>query len=124
MSGTRELRITVAGERVFAAEFRTELVDGRLDRASAYAPHTLPRSVERALLVLLERLSLPFATVDLRIDRDGEYRFLELNPTGQFLWIEIRTGMPISAAVADLLLETAQRHETDVTRSGPSPLLP
>jgi hypothetical protein len=108
VDGTRELRITVVGERVFAAEFSTEFADGRLDHAVSHVPHELPLSVVRGLLTLLERLSLPFAAVDMRIDARGEYQFLEANPAGQFLWIEIQTGMPIAAAVADLLYAAAQ----------------
>jgi hypothetical protein len=118
VDGTRELRITVVGERVFAAEFSTALTDGRLDRAVSYKRHELPTHVARGLLTLLERLSLPFATVDMRIDARGEYQFLEVNPAGVFLGIEIRTGMPIAAAVADLLYDAAtRRHSLPSQRS-------
>jgi hypothetical protein len=113
VDGTRELRVTAVGERLFAAEFSTEFADGRLDHAVSHLPHQLPASVSRALLSLLDQLSLPFAAVDMRIDGRGEYQFLEANPDGQFLWIEIRTGMPIAAAVADLLY-TASRHPRSV----------
>lgn len=34
----------------------------------------------------------------------GDYVFLEINPDGQWLWIERLTGLPISEAIADLLL--------------------
>src|SRR6185503_1800678 len=108
VDGTRELRITVVGERLFAAEFSTGLTDGRLDRAVSHTRHDLPTAVARGLLSLLERLALSFAAVDMRIDARGEYQFLELNPAGVFLWIEVRTGMPISAAVADLLLDVSR----------------
>jgi hypothetical protein len=40
---------------------------------------------------------------------EGEYVFLELNPQGQFLYSQIKTGMPISAAVADLLCSPRAR---------------
>ncbi|MFJ4189110.1 hypothetical protein [Kitasatospora sp. NPDC089509] len=33
----------------------------------------------------------------------GDWRFLEMNPNGQWSWIEHRTGVPISGALADLL---------------------
>ncbi|HKE18383.1 MAG TPA: hypothetical protein VKB80_26075 [Kofleriaceae bacterium] len=109
VGGKRELRITVVGDRLFAAEYSTELVDGRTDMAAAYVRHDLPPSVERRLLSFLDQLELPFATVDMRIDARGEYWFLEANNAGQFLWIEVRTGLPISAAVADLLCESRVR---------------
>ncbi|MBL8437973.1 MAG: hypothetical protein JNM61_07230, partial [Zoogloeaceae bacterium] len=34
---------------------------------------------------------------------EGDYLFLELNPQGQFLYVEIKTGLPITEAMADLL---------------------
>ena len=109
IDGTRELRITAVGERLFAAEFSTTMVDGRMDQAVVHRRHELPRSVEQRLLALLGALSLHYAAIDMRIDARGEYQFLEANPAGQYLWIEIRTGMPISEAVADLLVSLAER---------------
>jgi hypothetical protein len=55
-------------------------------------------------------LNLTFATVDLKVNDSGQVHFLELNPQGQFLYIEILTGLPISAAVARLLV-TAHRQQ-------------
>jgi len=104
IGGCRELRVTVVGERFFAAEFDTgQLADGRLDFDVAFRPCTLPRDVEDKVRKVLDRLGLRYATVDLRIDETGEYVFLELNPQGQFLYVQIKTGMNITAAVADLL---------------------
>lgn len=119
VAGTRELRITAVGERLFAAEFSTAVVDGRLDLAVSHIPHELPPSVAGALTSLLDQLSLSYAAIDMRIDERGDYQFLEANQAGQFLWIEIRTGMPISAAVADLLC-SASRQATAGGREGPA----
>ena len=35
---------------------------------------------------------------------DGRYVFIEINPSGQYLWIEEETGLPISAAICDFLM--------------------
>jgi hypothetical protein len=34
---------------------------------------------------------------------DGEFVFLELNPNGQWLWLEEELGLPLVASMADLL---------------------
>ena len=34
---------------------------------------------------------------------DDDYVFLEINPNGQWGWIQSRTGLPIAEALADLL---------------------
>lgn len=104
IGGHRELRVTLVGERVFAAEFQVGgEADGRTDVDVPFSIHTLPRPIQDRLALLMAALGLHYATVDLRIDEAGEYVFLELNPQGQFLYVEIKTGLPIAEAVADLL---------------------
>jgi hypothetical protein len=99
----REVRITIVGDQIFAAEYRPVAVDGRLDGDARYTAHVLPGGVERGLHRLMKSLSLTFATGDIRITPSGEYVFLELNPQGQFLWIEIQTGQQITRTMAEFL---------------------
>ena len=51
----------------------------------------------------MHELGLVFGTVDLKLTDNGEHVFLEINPQGQFLYIEILTGLPISRALAEFL---------------------
>ena len=92
----RELRITVVGEQLFAAQFHpgVGLIDGRLNTAAHYRPHPLPVDVAATLLALMKRLGLVFSTIDMKLTDDGQYVFLELNPMGQFLYVEILVGLP------------------------------
>jgi glutathione synthase/RimK-type ligase-like ATP-grasp enzyme len=101
-----ELRITVVGEQVFAAAFRPAagLIDGRLDVGTPYCAHALPYELSRRLLALVRQLGLVFSTIDMKLTDDGEYVFLELNPMGQYLYIEILAGLPLTAAIAELLV--------------------
>jgi len=39
----------------------------------------------------------------MKLTDEGQYVFLELNPQGQYLYIEILSGMPLTAAMARLL---------------------
>lgn len=50
-----------------------------------------------------ERMHLNFGCFDLIVTPDGEYVFLECNPNGQWLWVELATGLPIAEAIADFL---------------------
>jgi hypothetical protein len=45
----------------------------------------------------------------MRRTLNGEYIFFEVNPAGQWLFVEQRTGMAISQALADLLAELEER---------------
>jgi glutathione synthase/RimK-type ligase-like ATP-grasp enzyme len=117
--GGRELRITMVGAKIFAAEFRPGdgIVDGRTDLETSYREHALPAAVVRDLHALMAQLGLVYATIDMKLTEDGDYVFLELNPQGQFLYIELLTGLPIAAAVAELL--TTQ--ETHAQAPSPAP---
>jgi glutathione synthase/RimK-type ligase-like ATP-grasp enzyme len=103
-----DLRITIIGDTVFPCAIdarRTRYpVDMRMVVGEAdVAPTTLPASVRRNLLRLMRRLGISYGAVDMRRTDDGEHYFLEVNPAGQWLFVEQRTGLPISEAVASHL---------------------
>ena len=108
VAGGVDVRVTIVGEQMFAAEIRSGEsaypYDFRVD--TAHAPtsvHELPDPVRDRLLALMRVLDLRYGAVDLRVAPDGEHVFLEVNPAGQWLFVEYATGLPISAAVAGLL---------------------
>nr|WP_314464305.1 hypothetical protein [uncultured Novosphingobium sp.] len=109
---TADLRVTIVGQRIFAAaidssrssypvDFRMDMQDARITEAK------LPSDLCAALLRLMGRLGLVYGAVDLRLTPDGDYVFLEINPAGQWLFIELATGTPISATIADELTRMA-----------------
>jgi hypothetical protein len=103
----RDVRATVVGKRVFAANILTvgetagDLLDWRADYdALRYEPVTLPAGVESGLLRTTERLGLSFAAADFVVTADDQHYFVDLNPAGQWGWIQEATGLPIAAAIA------------------------
>ena len=108
-----DLRVTVVGDRIFPAAIRSRegayAVDFRMDMAGArIEPCALPAPVETGLRRLMARLGLVYGAIDLRRTPDGAHVFLEINPAGQWLFVEDQTGQPIARALADALA-TADR---------------
>jgi hypothetical protein len=105
----REIRAVVIGARVFAASVDSQAIPAaRHDVRGAgiqagYEPYDLPEDVHTALLDMVHGLGLRFCSADLVLTPDGRHVFLDLNPNGQWLWLEIEAGLPLSAAMADLL---------------------
>ena len=64
---------------------------------------TLPEDLERLVLTYMHSLGLVFGCLDFVEDPDDDFHFLEVNPVGQWLWVEQATGAPISKAVAHYL---------------------
>lgn len=105
---TRDVRATVVGDRVLAADILIYRADGLLDWRADYAalrhePTALPADVEQALLRTTRRFGLTFAAADFVVTDDGRHTFVDLNPGGQFGWIEEAAGLPIAAAIAEEL---------------------
>lgn len=103
-----EVRPTVVGERLLAAEFHAgsdaAYTDWRSDYASfTYRVTDVPDGIFRAVRRSMARLGLSFAALDFVVGPDGGWTFLEASPCGQWDWIEHATGLPISQAIADEL---------------------
>ena len=63
-----------------------------------YIPFQLPTYVENAIHKLMKKLELNFGGIDLAIV-SGEYYFIEVNPTGERGWLEVKTGTNISKTI-------------------------
>ncbi|MFE7800880.1 hypothetical protein [Nocardia sp. NPDC057440] len=79
-------------------------VDSRLDTTVDFSRASLPASVSKSLATLMGALGLSFGVLDLRLGVDGEYYFLEVNPQGQFAYLEIKTGLPMFRSLGNLLV--------------------
>ncbi len=104
-----DLRITVMGPEMFATEITKDPggydLDYRVDLGRArFRPTTLPRDVEAGLRRLLDRLGLVYGAIDLLRTVDDDFVFLEINPAGEWRFVEERTGQPMTSAMADLLI--------------------
>jgi hypothetical protein len=105
-----DLRVTLVGSRVFATEIHTpaefsQQVDWRRARVETlvHIPHELPERITEILKQYLRHYGLMFGAFDFLITPDGQYVFLELNPNGQWAWLEQAIGSPISYALAEML---------------------
>lgn len=105
-----ELRVTVVGSRIFPVRIdpgsnEVMPIDWRRDHdAVSYRSVELDEDLAGRILEMNSRLDIDFGAYDLVVRPDGEPVFLEVNPAGQWLWLEYATGAPISSAVADLLV--------------------
>ena len=104
-----DVRVTVVGEEIFAVRIDSQSnnetkTDWR--RGENILPHeiiTLPDHIRMQCITLLQKLDLRFGAIDFVENNEGEYVFLEINPNGQWAWIETLTGLPIANAIAKLL---------------------
>ncbi len=58
---------------------------------------------------MMDRLKLNFAAIDLVETPNEEFVFLEVNPNGQWLWLEDMLDLRISEAVALWLADSGRK---------------
>ncbi|MFF1276999.1 ATP-grasp ribosomal peptide maturase [Streptomyces marokkonensis] len=108
VSKDHEVRLTVIGQRMLAAAIHAgsdaAYEDWRSDYGSlTYTTTLVPEDVAAGMMRLMERLHLRYGAADFIVDPDGAWTFLEVNPCGQWDWIQGATGLPITEAIADEL---------------------
>ena len=107
VSKAAELRCVVIGKKIFSARINSQANENTSKdwRGGAYQmePFSLPEQVEASLLRLMDSFGINFASADMILTPEGEFVFLELNPNGQWLWLERDLGLPLVANMADLL---------------------
>lgn len=113
-----ELRVTVVHDRIFSCKIDSQAQgeeEGMIDWRQGYdfgirhEPIATPESIRSFCLAYLRRMHLNFGCFDFILTPDGRYVFLECNPNGQWLWIEKETGLPISEAIAEVLMQADRR---------------
>jgi glutathione synthase/RimK-type ligase-like ATP-grasp enzyme len=117
-----ELRVTVFGRKLFAAEidsqnqefskidWRRQPPQGQNCYAVPQRRFMLPTKLEQQILSFMNHLGLVFGCLDFIVTPEGEYVFLEINPNGQWYWIEEVTGMPLLECFTQMLMQPQMRH--------------
>lgn len=109
-----ELRVNVVGGRVIACRIDSQrsplaAVDWRRYDLSN-TPHTevaLPASICDALLRFTGLAGITFGAVDMIVNAEGDHIFVEVNPSGQFGWVDALAGTDTVGAICDWLLGAA-----------------
>lgn len=110
-----DVRVTAVGDRLFAtAIWSQECSETEVDWRQGSRPDLkherieLPVEVQEQCRELLSRLNLRFGAIDFIRDEAERLWFLEINPNGQWAWIENLTGYRISEAIVDELEKGAR----------------
>ena len=114
-----EYRVTLIGRQHFVCRLDVKHLDdpdvnmdwrviepGRV----THIPDTLPDEYIQKLRGMLDIFGLNFGAFDIIRDDDDELYFIELNPNGQWYWMEILTGMPMVKAMVELITDLANQN--------------
>ena len=108
-----EIRLTMVGDQAFASKIESKSMlsgQGKEDWREGYdfgikfSEMKVEASLVTCCIDYLKEMDLNFGCFDFVVDENDTIFFLECNSNGQWLWIEEDTGMNISGAIAEWLI--------------------
>lgn len=106
----KDVRVTVVGNDVYAASIDSQvdvnlITDWRrtTSRPKRWQAFDLPPDVQERCRKLVTLYGLNFGAIDLALTPDHDFVFFEINPNGQWAWLEIEADLPISQSLIALL---------------------
>lgn len=110
-----ELRITVVGDQIFPAKIYSQedprtAIDWRVqpevnDFNVRMEITNLPIDMETKIFRFMKKMGLRYGSIDMIVTPNGEHVFLEINPSGQWHFVQLKTGAQIARALANLLVK-------------------
>ncbi len=104
-----DIRVIAVGNKIFATFIESQdhintKTDWRKGEIKlVHRKINLPSEIERKCNLLLRSLKLRYGAIDFILNQNDEYVFLEINPNGQWAWIEKQTDYKITDAIVNLL---------------------
>lgn len=108
-----DVRVTVVGTGVYATAIQSQeheetKTDWRnwnvvSDVNLRHERMVLPVDIQNRCLELTRSFGLSYSAIDMICSTDGNFFFLEMNPNGQWAWIEGTVGYPIRDAIINTM---------------------
>ncbi|HFL3271397.1 TPA: hypothetical protein ACG3I2_003430 [Clostridioides difficile] len=100
-----ELRITIVDDKIYPVRIDAyNIVDWRVNQEyNKYSLVDIPKNIENKCLEMLKILNLKFGAFDFIVNKKEEFIFLEVNPNGQWLWLEEILDLNISQEIVRYL---------------------
>lgn len=92
-----DIRATIVGDKIFSTAILSQSneitrTDWRLSDCHKISLEQhkieLPEQIENSCIRMTKNFGLRYSAIDLVLGKDGSYYFLELNPNGQWAWLE------------------------------------
>jgi hypothetical protein len=109
LSPKKDYRVTVIGEEVISAKIEDDIsnvqnIDWRESKSGlSFVQCKLPKDIEENCRKIVQSGGLLFGSIDL-VEYKGDYYFLEINPNGEWGWLEKPNNIPIAEKITELLI--------------------
>jgi glutathione synthase/RimK-type ligase-like ATP-grasp enzyme len=101
-----DYRITVIGNDYFSVKISDpkQQLDWRAAKEGVeFSTTEISREIGDKCVKLVRKLGLTFGAIDI-VESNGQFFFLEVNPNGEWGWLQKKAGVPIAEKIADYLI--------------------
>jgi glutathione synthase/RimK-type ligase-like ATP-grasp enzyme len=106
--GNRHIRLHCFGNRSFAVEIITDDVDWRPNLKSPISSWPVPDALHVRVRKVLDALGLEMGIVDLKQDTSGDFVWFEVNPQGQFIYLDALTDLDLTTKFAKYIVSSCE----------------
>lgn len=107
IGGARHIRLACFGDKSFAGVIVSKDVDWRGNLHVPVEPYHVDDDLHSQVRSVLDKLDLAMGVVDIKEDPSGELVWLEVNPQGQFAFLDGLAGTDLVEAFTDYLCAEA-----------------
>lgn len=107
--GDRHVRVQCFGDDIYSVIIKSQNLDWRGNISVPLEVIELEEDVKRRLRKILTMLRLKMGVIDLKFTPDDELVWFEINPQGQFLFVEGLTGLDLTSAFSNFLYQEARQ---------------
>ena len=99
-----DIRVYAFKNDIFAVKINSNTVDFREDENAQLTKIELPQKVINDCYKVMKILKLKYSGIDIRLNKNGEYVFIEANPAPMFIHAEKVTKYPLTKSLIDMLI--------------------
>ncbi len=113
-----EIRVTVINDKAFSCRISTIKEKRNFsdlhkikEKELIFSEISLDKKIEKLCIKLNRKLGLLVSSIDFVQGKNGELLFLEINPIGDWNWIEKHTNLPITKSMFDFVNDLLNKKE-------------
>jgi hypothetical protein len=116
VAGTHDVTVVFVRGQLFAFSLQRDFLQNSIDwrefmfSEQRWTRHTLPSLLATAIVTYMRRLKLDFGRLDFLLDEQKRYWFCEVNPNGQFAWLDLTGDEGVLDAVVQEISPTTPCH--------------
>ena len=120
VEGKKDVTVVFVRSEIFAFELERDFLDKSIDWRQFISPeqrwnvHAIPAALHGAIVRYMGILRLDFGRLDFLLDAEGRYWFCEVNPNGQFAWLDLSGEHGILRAVVNEISPATEHHPIPV----------